>query len=203
MMPPTSSSSGALPNSARSRPRRAPLSPSAFSESRYDFGMCEAPSAVIGSAWSGPTVASSMIARSVTDRASGPAMSCVDDSGITPVRLDSPCVPRRPTRFWFAAGIRIDPHVSLPMPAAAKLAPIAAPVPPLDPPGTRIRSYGLRVWFVSDEIVVMPAASSCMVVLPRITAPASRRRFTWNASAAGCSVASPSAPPEVGMSAVS
>src|SRR5688572_31775984 len=70
-----------------------------------------------------------MIARSVTVRASGPAMSCVDDSGITPPRLDKPCVPRRPTRFWFAAGIRIDPHVSLPMPAAAKLAPIAAPVP--------------------------------------------------------------------------
>ena len=45
-----------------------------------------------------------MIARSVTLRASGPAMSCVDDSGITPLRLDSPCVPRRPTRFWFAAG---------------------------------------------------------------------------------------------------
>ena len=81
-----------------------------------------------------------MIARSVTVRASGPAMSCVDDSGITPVRLDNPRVPRRPTRFWFAAGMRIDPQVSLPIPAAAKLAPTAAPVPPLDPPGTRCRS---------------------------------------------------------------
>ena len=99
--------------------------------------------------------------------------------------------------------MRIDPQVSLPMPAAAKLAPIAAPVPPLDPPGTRYRSYGLRVWPVSDEIVVIPAASSCIVVLPRITAPASRSFFTWKASAVGCSVASPSAPPEVGMSAVS
>ena len=131
-------------------------------------------------------------------------MSCVDDSGITPLRLDRPCVPRRPTRFWFAAGMRIDPQVSLPMPAAAKLAPIAAPVPPLDPPGhADTRSYGLRVCPVSDEIVVIPAASSCIVVLPRITAPASRSFFTWNASAAGCSVARPSAPPEVGMSAVS
>ena len=106
-------------------------------------------------------------------------MSCVDDSGITPVRLDRPCVPRRPTRFWLAAGILIDPHVSLPMPAAAKLAPIAAPVPPLEPPGTRSRSYGLRVWLVSDEMVVTPTASSCIVVLPSITAPACRSLRTW------------------------
>ena len=49
----------------------------------------------------------------------------------------------------------------------------------------------------------MPAASSCIVVLPRMTAPASRSRFTWKASAAGCSVARPSAPPDVGMPAVS
>src|SRR5687767_15743168 len=119
-----------------------------------------------------------MIARSVTVRASGPAMSCVDDSGITPLRLDKPWVPRRPTRFWFAAGVRIDPHVSLPMPAAAKLAPIAAPVPPLDPPGLRYKSYGLRVWLLSDETLVIPDASSCIVVLPRITAPASRNFFT-------------------------
>ncbi len=99
--------------------------------------------------------------------------------------------------------MRIDPQVSLPMPAVAKLAPMAAPVPPLEPPGTRIKSYGLRVWLVIDEIVVIPAASSCIVVLPRITAPASRSFFTWNASAAGCIVARPSEPPEVGMSAVS
>jgi hypothetical protein len=74
--------------------------------------------------------------------------------------------------------MRIDPQVSLPMPAAAKLAPTAAPVPPLDPPGTRYRSYGLRDCAVSDEIVVMPAASSCIVVFPRITAPASRSFLT-------------------------
>jgi hypothetical protein len=35
-----------------------------------------------------------------------------------------------------------------------------------------------------------------------MTAPASRSFFTWNASADGCSVASPNAPPDVGMSAV-
>ena len=146
------------PRATRSTPMRAPFKPSATERVAIRLRECgRRSSLVIASAGSAPTVASSMIARSVTVRASGPAMSCVDDSGITPLRLDRPCVPRRPTRFWFAAGMRIDPQVSLPMPAAAKLAPIAAPVPPLDPPGTRYRSYGLRVWPVSDEIVVMPA----------------------------------------------
>ena len=79
-----------------------------------------------------------MTARSKTERAIGPAMSCVSDIGMTPVRLESPRVPRRPTRFWCAAGTRIDPQVSVPIPAAAKLAAIAAAVPPLDPPSTRL-----------------------------------------------------------------
>ena len=47
------------------------------------------------------------------------------------------CVPRIPTKLLCEAGMRIDPQVSLPMPAAAKLAAIAAPVPPLEPPGLR------------------------------------------------------------------
>jgi hypothetical protein len=74
--------------------------------------------------------------------------------------------------------MRIDPHVSLPMPAAAKLAAMAAPVPPLDPPGFRDRSYGLRVWPPNELMVVMPAASSCMLVLPMMTTPASRSFLT-------------------------
>ena len=32
------------------------------------------------------------------------------------------------------------------MPTAAKLAAMAAPVPPLEPPGLRSSAYGLRVW---------------------------------------------------------
>ena len=67
-------------------------------------------------------------------------MSCVVESGTMPVRLDSPCVPRRPTRSLCDAGLRIDPQVSLPMPATAKFAATAAPVPPLEPPGLRSRS---------------------------------------------------------------
>ena len=73
-----------------------------------------------------------------------------------PSRLDSPRVPRRPNRLLCADGMRIDPQVSLPMPAAAKLAATAAPVPPLDPPGLRDGSYGLRVWPPIELTVVMP-----------------------------------------------
>src|SRR4051812_14247052 len=94
---------------------------------------------------SSPTVASSNTARSSTQRASGPLTSCDHDSGMTPARLDRPKLLRRPTRFWLAAGIRIEPQVSLPSAAAAKLAAPAAPEPPLEAPGTRSRWYGLRV----------------------------------------------------------
>jgi len=123
-------------------------------------------------------VASSMAARSAMLRASGPPMSCVVESGTMPVRLDSPCVPRRPTRSLCDAGLRIDPQVSLPMPATAKFAATAAPVPPLEPPGLRSRSYGFLVWPNREPTVVIPDASSCMFVLPRITAPAALSRWT-------------------------
>ena len=36
-----------------------------------------------------------------------------------PSRLDSPCVPRSPASAWWNDGMRIDPQVSVPMPAAA------------------------------------------------------------------------------------
>ena len=59
---------------------------------------------VTASAGSAPTVTSSITARSVTVRASGPPMSCVCDSGMMPSRLDSPIVPRRPNRLLLADG---------------------------------------------------------------------------------------------------
>ena len=97
----------------------------------------------------------------------------------------------------------MEPQVSLPIPKAPKLAPTAAPVPPLDPPGLRVGSYGLRVWPPNDATVVMPRASSCMFVLPRTIAPASLSRRTCVESSGGTEVASPSVPAVVGMSAVS
>src|SRR6476661_1597971 len=130
-------------------------------------------------------------------------MSCVCESGTMPVRLTSPCVGRRPNRLPYALGMRIEPHVSEPQPTAAKLAAIAAPVPPLEPPGQREGSYGLRVCPPNELTLVMPAASSCRLDLARITAPASRSRFTTNASAAGWLLASAIDPALVGMSPVS
>ena len=130
-------------------------------------------------------------------------MSCVRDSGTMPSPLASPRVPRSPASAWCAEGMRIDPQVSLPMPKAPKLAATAAPVPPLDPPGLRSGSYGLRVWPPSEARVVIPRASSCMFVLPRTIAPASRRRRTWVASSGGTDVARAIELAVVGMSAVS
>ena len=99
--------------------------------------------------------------------------------------------------------MRIEPQVSEPQPTVAKLAAIAAPVPPLEPPGQRAGSYGLRVCPPSELTLVMPAASSCMFALARMIAPASRMRLTRNPSCAGCEVAIASDPALVGMSPVS
>src|SRR4051812_34448238 len=99
-----------------------------------------------------------------------------------PSRLDRPAVPRRPNRLFSDEGLRIDPQVSVPIPAAAKLAATAAAVPPLDPPGLRLGSYGLRVWPPAELIVVIPYASSCRLVLPMMTAPASFSFFTMKPS---------------------
>ena len=73
-----------------------------------------------------------------------------------PLRLDSPAVPRSPNRLFSEAGLRMEPQVSVPMPAAAKLAATAAAVPPLEPPGLRVGSYGLRVWPPAELMDVMP-----------------------------------------------
>jgi hypothetical protein len=83
---------------------------------------------------------SSRRAASVTVRAIGPISSWVRLFGMTPARLTSPRVGRMPTRLFAEAGERIDWPVSLPVPTTAKFAAIAAPVPPLDPPGVRPRS---------------------------------------------------------------
>ena len=43
-----------------------------------------------------------------------------------------------------AAGCRIEPPVSVPMAHGARPEATAAALPPLEPPGTRSRSHGLR-----------------------------------------------------------
>ena len=77
----------------------------------------------------------------------------------------------------------------------ANLAAIAAPVPPLEPPGVVLRSQGLRVWPNRLLVVLMSAANSGVFDLPIRTAPAAFSRATDNASSVGirdrkCSVPS-------------
>jgi len=80
------------------------------------------------------------------------------------------------------AGWRIEPPVSVPIPRAACPAATAAADPPLDPPGTRLVSHGLRVGPKPEFSVDEPMANSSMLVLPRITTPAWRSRATTVAS---------------------
>ena len=87
-----------------------------------------------------------------------------------------------PTTPQRAAGWRMEPPVSEPSASGAKPAATAAAEPPDDPPGTRLRSWGLRVGPNAEASVEEPMANSSMLVFPTITAPASASRVTTVAS---------------------
>src|SRR3954447_18954320 len=72
-----------------------------------------------------------------TVRAIGPAWSNDGASGNTPSIGTSPYVGLKPATPQHAAGIRIEPPVSVPRPASATPSAIAAAVPPLEPPAVR------------------------------------------------------------------
>src|SRR6202453_1126188 len=141
-------------------------------------------------------------AASATVRVIGPIASWVSETGMIPARLTRPLVGRIPTKALAEAGDRIEFTVSLPVPASARFAATAAPVPPLEPPGVRVKSYGLSVWPPSELTVVPDNANSCMLDLPRIIAPALRSLATTKASDGGNIPASDAEPPVVGRSAV-
>ena len=91
-----------------------------------------------------------------------------------------------------ADGIRIDPPPSPPMPIATSPAATAAAVPPLDPPGDRRVSQGLRVMPCASDSVNGHWPNSGMFVRPTTTAPAARSRRTTSASrAAGVTLPRP------------
>ncbi len=83
-----------------------------------------------------------------------------------------------PTTPHRAAGWRIEPPVSVPSDSGAIEAATAAAEPPLDPPGTRSRSHGLRVGPKAEFSVDDPIANSSMLVLPSSTRPALAQRRT-------------------------
>src|SRR5690349_22111888 len=98
--------------------------------------------------------------------------------GMMPERLTRPTVGLIPTRPFADDGHTIDPSVSVPIPTAARLAEIAAPVPELDPHGFRSSTYGFfvcppRPLHPLVERVDRKFAHSLKFVLPRMTAPAS------------------------------
>ena len=72
----------------------------------------------------------------------------------------------------------MEPPVSEPRARGAKPAATAAAEPPLEPPGTRLVSWGLRVGPNAEFSVEEPMANSSRLVLPMMTAPAARRRST-------------------------
>ena len=82
-------------------------------------------------------------AHSATVRAIGPAWSKLGASGKTPSIGTRPCVGLKPTIPQHAAGMRIEPPVSVPSAASHRPAASAAAEPPLEPPGMRSGSSGL------------------------------------------------------------
>src|SRR5580765_1714992 len=116
-----------------------------------------------------------------------------------PVRLRRPCVGLIPTSAALLDGETIEPSVSVPIAAAARLAAAATAEPELDPDGLRSSAYGFLVWPPRPlqplvECVDRKLAHSLKFVFPSITAPAVRRRPTRNASRRGVTPASASDP---------
>src|SRR5689334_22516212 len=122
-------------------------------------------------------------AASVTVRARGPTVSWLWAIGMIPERLVNPTVGLMPTTPLTAAGTRIDPSVSVPMAATARLAATADAEPELDPCGEVSRTYGLSPWPPRalqplEERVERKLAHSLMLVFPKRTASALRKRCT-------------------------
>ena len=72
-------------------------------------------------------------------------VSCVGLAGSMPNRLTSGSVGRSPTRLLTAAGPRIEPPVSSPIPTSPKFAATPVADPPDEPLGLRVGSYALRM----------------------------------------------------------
>src|SRR4051812_7787094 len=96
----------------------------------------------------------------------------------------------RPKSEQYAAGMRIEPAPSEAVAADARPAATAAPLPPDDPPGTRVTSHGFRVTPQVGDSVNIANASSGRFVLPITIAPAARSLLTTSESSrAGSSTA--------------
>src|SRR5690349_15696124 len=96
-----------------------------------------------------------------------------------PYRDTRPYVGFIPTMPHSAAGWRIDPPVSVPSDTGAWQPATHAALPPLEPPGMRSVSHGLRLALYALFSVDEPIANSSMFVLPkRIASSACNRSMT-------------------------
>src|SRR3989441_2113754 len=93
-----------------------------------------------------------------------------------------PKVGFRPTRPQKLAGMRIEPAPSEPSASGANPAATAAAPPPVDPPGVRVRSHGLRDSPNNGLSVEPRQANSGRLVRPTKIGPAGRRPATLGAS---------------------
>src|SRR5688572_15130083 len=127
------------------------------------------------------------MAASFTVRAIGPAVSCEYETGISPARLRSPTVGLMPTMLFALDGQAIEPSVSTPIAATARLDAIDDAAPELEPHAVRSSTYGLRLKPPRAlqplvERVDLTLDHSLRFVLPRMIAPASRSLAAMNAS---------------------
>src|SRR5947208_2076108 len=119
-----------------------------------------------------------------------------------PERLTRPSVGLMPTIPLAEDGQTTDPSVSVPIAAAQRFAATAAPEPELEPHGLRSSAYG---FFVCPPRPLHPLlewldrmfAHSLRLVLPKITAPASRSFWATKESLAGRDPSNASDPPVV------
>ncbi len=93
--------------------------------------------------------------------------------------------------------MRTEPPPSVPMPIGPSPAATAAAAPPLEPPGVRVRSHGLRVTPNIGLSVTALKPNSERLVLPRMIAPAALSRPTATLSPSGTSSAKSREPPVV------
>ena len=135
-----------------------------------------------------PAATSSHSAVSTTRRVRHPALDIPHQCWSSGIRLIRPRCGINPTRPVYAAGMRMDPAPSLAEAAPTRPAATAAAEPPLEPPGVRPVSHGLRVSPVASLSVNPQIASSGRLVTPNTIAPASRSRCTCTEFAVAGSV---------------
>jgi hypothetical protein len=138
---------------------------------------------------SGPVSSGITVIRSSTRRAIGPICHSASiqppAGGKWPVRGRRPEVGLMAAHPQKAAGRRTLPAQSLPRPSGEPQAEISAASPPLDPPGVRAVSYGLRVAPKIRLSLSKANSRSGRLVLAMGMAPARRKRPTSVASSSG------------------